>query len=219
MGLQGFERGLERMVEGVFARAFRTSLRPIELGRRLVREMDDHRSVDVKGRVVVPNEFSFALSRDDKANFAEIEEALVRELADAAREYARDERYAFMGPVQVRLIVDPSMRPGRFGLTSRMHEGQGGAGAGSIVMPSGARHRLGGRTLTIGRLPECDVTLSDPNVSRRHAEIRPAGNGFAVTDLNSTNGTKVNGASVTDHRLADGDQITIGGTVMRFEAS
>lgn len=219
MGLQGFERGLERMVEGVFARAFRTSLRPIELGRRLVREMDDHRSVDVKGKVVVPNQFTFSLSGDDHENFAEIHEALVRELADAAREYARDERYAFMGPVEVRLVVDPQLRPGRFALNSRMHEGQGGAGAGSIVMPSGTRHALGGKVLSIGRLLECEITIADPNVSRRHAEVRPAGAGFAVVDLNSTNGTKVNGSNVTEHRLNDGDQISIGGTVMRFEAS
>jgi hypothetical protein len=68
------------MVEGVFSRAFRSSLRPIELGRRLVREMDDHRSVDVKGRTIVPNDFSFALSPQDHATFTEIHDALVREL-------------------------------------------------------------------------------------------------------------------------------------------
>jgi len=219
MGLQGFERGLERMVEGVFARAFRSSVRPIELGRRLVREMDDHRSVDVKGRTVVPNSFTFTVSPEDHGNFAEIEDALVRELADAAREYARDEHYAFMGPVDVRLVTDERLRPGRFTLTSHMHEGQGGVGAGAIVMPSGARHKLGDRVLSIGRLPECDITIADPGVSRRHAEVRPAGTGFAVADLNSTNGTRVNGVTVTDHRLSDGDEIAIGGTVMRFEAS
>ena len=71
MGLQGIERGLERMVEGVFSRAFKSSLRPIELGRRLVREMDDHRSVDVKGRTIVPNDFTFSLSTQDHATFTE----------------------------------------------------------------------------------------------------------------------------------------------------
>ena len=55
MGINAFERRLERMVDGVFARAFRSSLRPIEIGRELVREIDDHRSVDVKGRIIVPN--------------------------------------------------------------------------------------------------------------------------------------------------------------------
>ena len=59
MGLQSFERSVERMVDGVFARAFRSQIKPIELGRRLIREMDDHRSVDVRGRTVVPNAFTF----------------------------------------------------------------------------------------------------------------------------------------------------------------
>jgi hypothetical protein len=60
MGLQSFERSLERMVEGVFSRGSHSSIRPVELGRRLLREMDDNRSVDVKGRRIVPNDFTFS---------------------------------------------------------------------------------------------------------------------------------------------------------------
>jgi Protein of unknown function (DUF3662)/FHA domain len=219
MGLQGIERGLERMVEGVFARAFRSSLRPIELGRRLVREMDDHRSVDVKGRTIVPNQFTFALSEQDYTQFTEIHDALVRELCDAAREYARDEQYTFMGPVQVELTVDPDLRPGRFTVVSRLHEGHGGVGAGTLVLPSGDRITLSEKPVLIGRLPDCEVTLADPNVSRRHAEVRPFGAGFLVVDLGSTNGTKVNGTTVSEHQLQDGDSITVGATRIRFDAS
>ena len=116
MGLQSFEQRLERMVDGVFARAFRSSLRPVELGRRLVREMDDHRSVDVRGRTIVPNDFTFTLSPDDLAAFADINEALVRELCDAAREHAREEEYSFMGPVRVALDADERFKAGRFTL-------------------------------------------------------------------------------------------------------
>src|SRR6516162_1394157 len=148
MGLQGIERGLERMVEGVFSRAFRSGLRPIELGRRLVREMDEHRSVDVKGHTIVPNDFTFILSPQDHATFSEINDALVRELCDAAREYARDEGYTFMGP----------MRAGRLAVTSRMHEGQGGVGAGTLVLPAGERIALSEKPVIIGRLPDCEVT-------------------------------------------------------------
>jgi Protein of unknown function (DUF3662)/FHA domain len=219
MGLQGIERGLERMVEGVFARAFRSSLRPIELGRRLVREMDDHRSVDVKGRTIVPNQFTFALSEQDHTQFTEIHDALVRELCDAAREYARDEQYTFMGPVQVELTVDPDLRPGRFTVVSRLHEGHGGVGGGTLVLPSGDRITLSEKPVLIGRLPDCEVTLADPNVSRRHAEVRPFGTGFLVVDLGSTNGTKVNGTTVSEHQLQDGDSITVGATRIRFDAS
>ena len=219
MGLQGIERGLERMVEGVFSRAFRSSLRPIELGRRLVREMDDHRSIDVKGRTIVPNDYTFALAEQDHATFAEIHEALVRELCDAAREFARDEGYSFMGPVQVELVADAQLRPGRFVLTSRMHEGRGGVGAGTLVLPSGERVALAEKPVAVGRLPECDITLADPNVSRRHAEVRPFGVGFLVADLGSTNGTRVNGTRISEQQLNDGDTITVGATRIRFEAS
>jgi hypothetical protein len=219
MGLQSLERSLERMVEGVFSRAFRSKLRPIELGRRMVREMDANRTVDVSGRIVVPNDFAFRLSPDDLAQFAEIHDALVRELADAAREYARDESYSFMGPVSISLASDPVLKSGRFELEARLQEKLGGAGAGSLVLPSGERRVLNSEVLTIGRLPECGVTVADANVSRLHAEIRPSGTGFMLEDKGSTNGTKVNGSPITSHKLVDGDEIVIGTARIRFEAS
>src|SRR6478735_9226725 len=106
MGIKGFERSLENMVEGVFARVFRSGLRPVELGRRLVREMDDNRSLDVRGRTLVHNAFAISLSREDFDRFAEIADSLSRELCDAAREHAHDESYASPGPVSVDLIPD-----------------------------------------------------------------------------------------------------------------
>jgi hypothetical protein len=219
MGLQQFERRLERLVEGVFAKAFRSGLQPVELGRRLTRVMDADRTVGVRG-VIAPNRFTFALAPSDHERFASFEEALVRELADAAREYARDEGYGFMGPVQVELEVDEHLRPGRFAVDTRLHEGRGGMGAGTLILPSGDRLALSDRPVVIGRLPECDITLSDPNVSRRHAEVRPSGTGFAVTDLGSTNGTRVNSVGVPGEQvLRDGDVISVGATRIRFEAS
>jgi hypothetical protein len=219
MGLRGFERRLERMVEGVFAGLFRTGLRPVELGRRLVREMDDERTVDVRGRTVVPNHFDVELAASDHAQFADIADTLARELADAAREHARDEGYSFLGPVEVEITTSDSMRTGAFQITARMKQGAGGAGAGSLVLPTGDRVPLGEQVLTIGRLPESNIVLADPNVSRAHAEIRPQGLGYVLVDLGSTNGTRVNGVRVSEHALADGDEIACGNTRMRFEAS
>ena len=219
MGLQSFERGLERMVEGVFSRGSRSSIRPVELGRRLLREMDDHRSVDVRGRRIVPNQFRFQLSARDHAGFADIDEALVTELAETAREYARSERYHFMGPVSIELDVDNSLKPGRFAIESRMKE-SGGGGVGSLVLPSGERISLGGKVITIGRLPDCSIPVNDPNVSRRHTEVRPVGSSFVLVDLGSTNGTKVNGMRINgEHVLNDGDIVSVGSTHLRFEAS
>jgi hypothetical protein len=207
------------MVEGVFARAFRSGLRPVEIGRRLVREIDDSRSVDVRGRTVIPNQFQVLISADDNERFEGFHDTLVRELCDAAREHARDEGYTFLGPVEVELVVDDRMHTGAFQIEGKMREGVGGSGAGSLVLPTGERVVLGERTITVGRMPESNIVLADPNVSRNHAEIRPQGNGFVVIDLGSTNGTRINGVRVTEQQLADGDEITFGNTRMRFEAS
>jgi pSer/pThr/pTyr-binding forkhead associated (FHA) protein len=97
---------------------------------------------------------------------------------------------------------------------------QEGPAVGSVVLPDGDRIPVGEDPVTIGRLPECDIVLADTKVSRRHAEIRRDGaSGVSVVDLNSTNGTMVNGAGVRERVLTDGDQITVGGTVLRYEAS
>lgn len=219
MGIRGFERRLERLVEGAFARAFKSGLRPVELGRRLVREMDDNRSVGVRGGTVVPNAFTVALSASDLEQFEGVQDRLMRELGDAAREHARDESYGFMGPVEVELVVDDRLHTGAFQITGRMAEGEGGAGAGSIVLPNGDRFSLTESVITIGRHPDSNLVLADPNVSRNHAEIRPQGERFAVVDLGSTNGTRVNGVRVDTQVLQDGDEVSFGNTRMRFEAS
>ncbi|QXC59734.1 DUF3662 domain-containing protein [Aquihabitans sp. G128] len=219
MALKGFERRLERMVEGTFARVFRSGLRPVELGRRLVREMDDNRSVDVRGRTVVPNQYVIELSEADHERFAEVSGGLERELAEAAREHARDEGYVFMGPVSVHLEVSERQHTGAFQITGRMREGTGGVGAGSLLLPTGERLGLGEQVVTFGRKPESTVQLADPNVSRNHAEVRPRGNGWILVDLGSTNGTRVNGVRVSSHDLVEGDEIAFGNTIVTFEAS
>lgn len=207
------------MVEGVFARAFKSGLRPVELGRRLIREMDDNRSVGVRGGTVVPNSFTVALSTSDLEQFEGVQDSLTRELADAAREHARDEGYSFMGPVEVHLEEDARLHTGAYQISGRMLEGEGGSGAGSIVLPSGDRFTLTESIITIGRHPESNMVLADPNVSRNHAEIRPQGDRYQVVDLGSTNGTRVNGVRIDKQTLQDGDEITFGNTRMRFEAS
>jgi hypothetical protein len=219
MGLKGFERRLERLVEGVFARAFKSSLRPVELGRRLVREMDDQRTVNVQGKVAAPNDFTITLGPEDHEQFAEIEESLTRELSEAARAHAREEGYVFMGPVEVHLNLDQELRTGSFGLSARFKEGVGGTAGGSLLLPDGKRVRLTDGVTTIGRAAECEVRLADTSVSRRHAEVRGAGDGWVVVDLGSTNGTKVNGGIVQERRLKDGDTISVGDTQLKFESS
>ncbi len=207
------------MVEGTFARIFRSGLRPVELGRRLVREMDDNRSLDVRGRTVVPNQYTVEISPADLERFAEVADSLQRELAEAAREHARDEGYVFMGPVSVLLDASGQQHTGSFQITGRMREGTGGVGAGSLLLPTGERLPMGEAVVTFGRRPESTVQLADPNVSRNHAEIRPHGNGWVLVDLGSTNGTRVNGVRVSSHELTEGDEVAFGNTIVTFEAS
>lgn len=219
MGIRGFERRLESAVEGAFSRVFRSGLRPIELGRRVARALDANRSVDVRGRTIVPNSLTITVAPSDAERFADIHESLERELADAAREHAHDENYTFMGPVEVELVTDENVRTGSFKIDARMREGEGGVGAGAIVLPDRERFVLDDQVITIGRLPDCEILLTDSNVSRHHAEIRPRGDDFVLVDLGSTNGTKVNGIRVAERVLRDGDELTFGGTRLRFEAS
>jgi len=207
------------MVEGVF-RGSRAAIRPIELGRRLVREMDEQRSVDVKGRRIVPNDFQIRLSPRDLSGFDDIHDVLQTELVEAAREYAREEGYHFMGPVRVVLTADDQLRGGRFDVVASLRQGVGGVGGGSLVLPSGQRVSLGDRPVTIGRQSDSTIPLNDQNVSRRHAQIAPGRGAYVVSDLGSTNGTMVNGTRISmETRLNDGDILSFGSTYVRFEAS
>ena len=224
MGLQQFERRLERMVEGVFARAFRGGLQPVEIGRRLTREMDLRRTVAPKG-TLTPNEFVVVLSPADRARFASIEDELIDELVAVARDHAEIERYSFVGPVSIVMETDEQLSPGMVLVSGEMQR-HGEAVRSRLLLPDGQAFALGAQPVTIGRLPDCNVVLADPNVSRVHAEVRPVpGDGSVVTeyqvvDRGSTNGTKVNGLPLTGPRvLASGDTITLGATNIGFERS
>ena len=122
MGLHGFERRLEALVEGVFSRAFRSGLQPVEIGRRLAREMDDQRTVGVHG-LIAPNSFRVRLGESDRARFEAFETTLLRELADAARSHARDEGYGFLGQIIVSLETDPDLNAGQCAVAGAMLAG------------------------------------------------------------------------------------------------
>jgi Protein of unknown function (DUF3662)/FHA domain len=215
MGLQQFERRLERIVEGAFAKAFRGQLQPVELGRRLTREMDLHRAIGVRG-LMAPNHFEVYLSKDDYERFEGFGELLNRELVEAVRQHAGSERYLFLGPIEIVIHEDPSLARSTFAIESDLREGEGGP-SDWLVLPDGRRVGIADEIVTIGRLPECAVALDDPNVSRRHAQLRREGDNVVVVDLGSTNGTKVNGVNIRSQQLAAGDVITVGTTALRFE--
>src|SRR4029450_1923724 len=117
--LRDFERRLEGAVEGLFARAFRSGVQPVELGKRLVREVEDGRTVGVN-RVYVPNVYIYELSPDDRERFADYEVALAQELAALAVDTARERDWAMLGPARIEFGTADDLQVGRFRLGSRV---------------------------------------------------------------------------------------------------
>jgi Protein of unknown function (DUF3662)/FHA domain len=117
--LRSIESKIENLFEGVFGRAFRTHVQPIELARKLVKEMDDHRSVSVS-RVYVPNEYTVYLSPEDRKQFAGYEGSLVGELQEYLAEHARRERYALLTDPKVSVTTDDDLAVGEFGIATRL---------------------------------------------------------------------------------------------------
>src|SRR6478752_10749004 len=124
--LRSIESKLESLFEGVFGRAFRTNVQPVELARKLVKEMDDHKNVSVS-RVYVPNEYTVYLSPADRAQFDGYEEALVGELQEYLAEHARRERYALLDAPQVKVTTDDDLAVGEFGIATRLVAAEGSA--------------------------------------------------------------------------------------------
>jgi Protein of unknown function (DUF3662)/FHA domain len=119
------ESKIEGLFEGVFGRAFRTHVQPIELARKLAKEMDDHRTVSVS-RVYVPNEYTVYLSPSDREQLSGYEESLVGELEEYLAEHARRERYALLTAPKVLVTSDTDLAVGEFGIATRLVSADGG---------------------------------------------------------------------------------------------
>src|SRR5262245_5799704 len=223
--LRDFERRLGGLVEGFFATTFRSGLQPVELAKRLLREMDANKTVGVR-EVWAPNRYLFTLSESDGQRFEQAEQALVSELKQVVREGASERGWGLVGPPEVEFEVDADLGKGRFGCEASFVEGeeelapQPAVGErGTLTFAGGGRSiPLTRPEVTLGRLPECDVVVDDPGASRQHARIRRTDAGFELIDLGSTNGTLVNDVPVGEHLLEDGDRITIGQTVLEFRS-
>src|ERR671933_2809037 len=122
--LRSIESKLESLFEGVFGRAFRTNVQPVELARKLVKEMDDHKNVSVS-RIYVPNEYSVWLSPEDRAQFEDYETSLRGELQDYLAEHARREGYMMLSPPVVLFESDADLAVGEFGIATRMVQPEG----------------------------------------------------------------------------------------------
>jgi hypothetical protein len=215
------------MVEGFFATTFRSGLQPVELAKRVMREMDANKTVGVR-EVWAPNRYVFTLSEEDAGRFEQAEHALVSELKRVVRESAAERGWGLVGAPEIEFVVDGGLRRGRFEVETSFVEGEEelaplAGGQATLTLYEGGRpsrtFSLAKPVVTLGRLPESDVVVDDPGASRQHARIGHAGDGFVLADLGSTNGTLVNGEPVQERTLQDGDRITIGETVLEFRSA
>jgi hypothetical protein len=226
--LQRFERRLEGLVEGAFARAFGGVVQPVEVAAALQREAADKKAIVGQGRVLVPNEYAVELGSADAERLAEYDEPLRKELADMVTEHAQEQGWSFVGPVKVTFETVEDLATGVFRVRSTVLAAPGGPATQAPGDKSGRRLELvtGSETgrvilltppaLVIGRGADVDLRLTDTGVSRRHAELQVGPNGVTLVDLQSTNGTAVNGRMADRAELADGDRITVGTTTMVF---
>ncbi|HZO62784.1 MAG TPA: DUF3662 and FHA domain-containing protein [Gaiellaceae bacterium] len=250
--LRTIEQKIEGLFEGLFGRAFRTNVQPVELARKLVKEMEDHRTVSVS-RVYVPNQYTVYLSPVDREQFTDYEASLQVELQDYLAEHARREGYVLLTPPTVSMETDDDLAMGEFGIATRMVQAARPAageppppqpvepGATMVYRPrtplepdampadvalardvvtltmNGRQREITSRRVVLGRSRDCDVQIADPNASRRHAEVRQEGSAYWLVDLDSTNGSSVNGQRTSRAKLDSGDVITIGSTDLVFE--
>jgi hypothetical protein len=220
--LRDFERRLGGLVEGLFSKAFRSGVQPIEIAKLIMREMEAGRSVGVS-EVWAPNRFELSLSPEDAARYEQAEDAIASELRRVIRESAAEHGWGLVGPPDVEFVVDEQLKRGDLTCVAALVEGEeesgpDGAHASVVVREDGGERMvaLSSDTVTIGRLADCDVVLKDKGASRKHAQLKRRDGTWTLTDLGSTNGTRLNGQTVQSRELSDGDTITIGTTVIEF---
>ena len=251
---------MESLVEGVFGRAFKRQVHPVEIAKGLTKQMDENRMVSVS-RIYAPNDFTIHLSKADAESIQAYQSALKDELIQYVSTHAQSKNYHLMTPPKIHFLTENSLRFGEFGVTAKLTGGDGprekGApqdtsgqtrifrtekavdearepqGTAAISAEEARRHGLAREVVelvledkthplegpgpwSIGRSAENDIVISDPNVSRKHAQLLRSENGFVVEDLGSTNGTFLDGAPIGRERIESGDELAFGGIVARF---
>ena len=236
-----FEQRLERGVEGFFARLFRSGVHPVEIGKRLLRVMEDGKMTALR-RTYVPNVYRITIGSDDYERLAPLEAKLVEELEIFLGEAARQRDWSLADSPRVSFATDDGLSAGEFRVAAeavalerpeRPRADRGGGTTGRRERPDPepedgepalvlldrdepVRTIEIGRRVRIGRQADNDLVVTDPGVSRHHAEVTNERGTCTLRDLGSTNGTLVNGGKVAEHALRDGDRIQIGSSVLEF---
>ncbi|WP_210480021.1 DUF3662 and FHA domain-containing protein [Naasia sp. SYSU D00948] len=212
--LDNFERGLERAVNGAFARTFKSNLQPIEITAALRKELDTRAAVVSRDRVLAPNRFAVRLSGEDFERMSAMGPSLTDELTRLVQQHAQSQGYQFAGGVSIGLDRDDSLAPGLVQVDSATTKGD--VSWTPVIEVAGTRYPLKRGRTVIGRGSDADITITDSGTSRRHVEILWDGSRAQVNDLGSTNGTTLNGERVDKALLPPDSVVQIGRTRIVF---
>jgi len=220
-----FERRLEKIVEGVFSKAFKSDVEPSEIGRRLVREMEGGKSVSVAA-VYVPNSYVISLSPPDHTRLEGLLPSLKTEFAGLLKETATQRRWRPAGPLKISFIQDEAVGLGKFEVKAAHEpatEAEQSQTPPPVLINLGAsppqQWALSAPVSNLGRSSTCEIVLSDANASRTHAQIEKRSADYWIEDLGSTNGTLVNGSLIKERKLVHGDRVVIGNTELEYRES
>jgi hypothetical protein len=212
--LDSFEKGLERAVNGAFAKTFKSGLQPVEITSALRRELDTKAAVVSRDRILVPNSFTVRLGVVDYQRMVALGPTLIDELTELVQRHAAAQHYSFAGGISIALAEDPSLSQGMIDVTSTNVKG---AVAWTPVLDiGGKRYPITHSRTIIGRGSDADITVDDTGISRKHVEILWDGTRAQVNDLGSTNGSLLNGTPVAKAPLAPDSVIDIGRTRIVF---
>jgi len=212
--LDSFERGLERAVNGAFARTFKSGLQPIEITAALRRELDTKAAVVARDRILVPNQFVVRLARGDYERMSTIGPTLIDELTQLVQQHAAAQRYQFAGGISITLKLDQALAEGVVQIDSVSVKGT--VSWTPILDVAGKRYPILKSHTVIGRGSDADITVDDAGISRKHVEILWDGSRAQVNDLGSTNGSQLDGQRVNKAPLPPDSVITIGRTRIVF---
>ena len=234
--LRELEQRLESLFEGFFTRQFKSGVQPVEIAKKLSREMDANRTISVK-KVYVPNRYTISVSAEDLEKLRPFAKTLISELQSFLVAHAKKEGYELVGRPFIELNQEAKLSLGEFSIESSLESRDSAIiepPDGTTIMKRSSRASskqaflvrsgrggstktlLTGRKVGVGRAPDNEIVIADANVSRHHARIEHLGSGYILQDLGSTNGTYVNGAKVDEHSLKEGDVVVVGKTKLHF---
>lgn len=212
--LDNVERGLERAVNGAFARTFRSGVQPVEIAAALKRQLDISAVVVDRDRVLAPNDFVVRISPDDNQRLQNVGANLIDELVRVVHKHAKRQHYQLLGGVRIVLQADPNITPGVLQVDASSVEGT--VQWTPVLDIAGRRHQLTVGKTVIGRGSDADITVNDSGTSRKHVEISWDGSEGVARDLGSTNGSKINGQRFREAKLQPDTDIVIGETHIVF---